>query len=203
MAEPASDFVTSPAWCSAPEPTPTVGLLSDTAPLRDNWMLWAMWPPPPPPSSSPPAGGSEPSSEAQLLVDTRLHAQILPGAQPHLDTQSRLDSQPHINGQPSWQFQASTSWYWRQSPGSVPWHQKSHNTPGRLLLRSMHPPFPSSPLFSLPFLLSPLFALPILRCTLGVCSLMSHNLSDRNFPHLFIRFSRYLLNPTMYRELRM
>ncbi|KAF6376571.1 nuclear FMR1 interacting protein 1 [Rhinolophus ferrumequinum] len=129
MAEPASDFVTSPGWCSAPEPTPTVGLLSDTAPLRDNWMLWAMWPPPPPPSSSPPAGGSEPSSEAQLLVDTRLHAQILPGAQPHLDTQSRLDSQPQINGQPSWHFQASTSWYWRQSPGSVPWHQKSHNTP--------------------------------------------------------------------------
>lgn len=129
MAEPAGDFVTSPGWCAAPELTPTLGLLSDTAPLRDNWMLWAMLPPPPPPSSSPPAAGSEPASEAQLLVDTRLHAQVLPGAQPHFDPQSRLDSQPQVNGQPSWNFQASTSWYWRQPPGSFPWHQKPHNTP--------------------------------------------------------------------------
>ncbi|XP_015999345.2 nuclear fragile X mental retardation-interacting protein 1 [Rousettus aegyptiacus] len=132
MAEPASGFVTPTRWFSAPEPTPRLGLPSDTAPLPGNWMLWAMLPPPPPPpSSSPPAAGSAPSSEAQPPVETQappgFDAQILPGAQPRFDIQSRLDSQPQINGQPSWNFQASTSWSWRHSPGSFPLHQKPHN----------------------------------------------------------------------------
>ncbi|XP_036105969.1 nuclear fragile X mental retardation-interacting protein 1 [Molossus molossus] len=127
MAEPAGGFVTPAGWFSAPELVPTLGPLSDTASLPHKWMLWAMLPPPPPPppSSSAPAAGSEPSSQAQPPVET----QVLPAAQTLFDTQSRLDSQPQINGQPSWSFQPATSWHWRQSPGSFPLHQKSHNTP--------------------------------------------------------------------------
>lgn len=183
MAEPASDFVTPTRWFSAPEPTPRLGLPSDTAPLPGNWMLWAMLPPPPPPSSLPPAAGSAPSSEAQPPKETQappgFDAQILPGVQPHFDIQSRLDSQPQINGQPSWNFQASTSWYWRQSPGRFPLHQKSHNPAGRLSLLSAPPFFffPSSVFFFSPFSLS---ALGILPCTLGVRSFLSHGLSDKN-----------------------
>lgn len=184
MAEPASGFVTPTRWFSAPEPTPRLGLPSDTAPLPGNWMLWAMLPPPPPPpSSSPPAAGSAPSSEAQPPVETQappgFDAQILPGAQPRFDIQSRLDSQPQINGQPSWNFQASTSWSWRQSPGSFPLHQKPHNPAGRLSLLSALPFLLS--FFHLPFFPFPsLSALGILRCTFGIRSFMSHGLSDRN-----------------------
>ncbi|XP_016060919.1 PREDICTED: nuclear fragile X mental retardation-interacting protein 1 [Miniopterus natalensis] len=137
MAEPAGGFVTPAGWFSAPERIPTLGPLSDTAPLPPKWMLWAMLPPPPPPSSSPSAAGSERSSEALPSMETqglpkappRFDAQVLPGAQTLFDTQSRLDSQPQINGQPSWSFQASTSWHWGQSPGSFPQHQQPHNTP--------------------------------------------------------------------------
>ncbi|EFB25524.1 hypothetical protein PANDA_002948, partial [Ailuropoda melanoleuca] len=142
MAEPASDFVTSAGWFPPSELTPTLGPLSDTASLRDNWMFWAMLPPPPPPpSSSPPVAGSQPSSaeqppqEAQALPEAPppFDAQILPGAQPPFDAQFPLDSQPHLNGQPSWNLQASTSWYWRQSPGVFRGHQ---NAPVK------HPYFP-------------------------------------------------------------
>lgn len=126
MGEPASDFVTSTRCFSAPELTPTLGLLNDTAPLQDNWMLWAMLPPPPPPSSSPLAAGSEPSSEMQPLMQT----QSLREAPPRFQAQSRLDSQP------PWNFQASTSWHWRPPPGGFPRPQKLHDTPGRLLLLS-------------------------------------------------------------------
>ncbi|XP_037010977.2 FMR1-interacting protein NUFIP1 [Artibeus jamaicensis] len=131
MAESAGGFVAASGWLSAPELIPTLGRLSDTAPLPPNWMLWAMLPPPPPPSS-PPAGGSQPCSEQPPAVTGALpvfDSQILPGAQSPFDTQSRLDSQPQVNGQPSWGSQASTSWPWRQSPGSFLWHQKAHDTP--------------------------------------------------------------------------
>ncbi|XP_036745616.2 FMR1-interacting protein NUFIP1 [Manis pentadactyla] len=136
MAEPASDSGTSTGWFPAPELTRMSGPLSDTAPLPNNWMLWAMLPPPPPPSSSPTAAGSEPSPGTQPPVGAQalaeapppFDAQILPGAQPPFDAQSPLDSHPQLNGQPSWNFQASTSWYWRQSSGVFPWHQKSHDT---------------------------------------------------------------------------
>ncbi|EPY87269.1 nuclear fragile X mental retardation-interacting protein 1 [Camelus ferus] len=139
MAEPASGFVTPTGWFPAPELTPTSGPLSDSASLPNNWMLWAMLPPPPPPSS-PLAAGSEPSAEAQPTVEAQalpkappnLDAQILPGAQPSFVAQLPLNSQPQLNGQPSWNFQASTSWYWTQSPGVFPQHQKSHNTPDML-----------------------------------------------------------------------
>lgn len=163
MAEQASGFVTSARWFPASERTPTVGPLSDTAAPRDNWMLWAMLPPPPPPpSSSPPVAGSQPSSEeqhpqeAQTLPEAPppFDAQILPGAQPPFDAQSPLDSQPHLNGQPPWNFQASTSWYWRQSPGVFPGHQ---NAPGRLLSTPYHPFTFPLPFFSLP--LSPFSSL--------------------------------------------
>ncbi|XP_006209491.2 FMR1-interacting protein NUFIP1 [Vicugna pacos] len=136
MAEPASGFVTPTGWFPAPELTPTSGPLSDSASLPNNWMLWAMLPPPPPPSS-PLAAGSEPSAEAQPAVEAQAlpkapphsDTQILPGAQPSFVAQLPLNSQPQLNGQPSWNFQASTSWYWTQSPGVFPQHQKSHNTP--------------------------------------------------------------------------
>lgn len=155
MAEPAGGFVTSNGWLPASELTPTLGPLRDTASLSDNWMFWAMLPPPPPPSSSPPVRGSEPSSgeqhpqEAQALPEAPppFDAQILPGAQPPFDAQSPLDSQPQLNGQPSWNFQASTSWYWRQSPGVFPGYQ---NTPGRLLLFSLPPLYFSSSLLPFP-----------------------------------------------------
>ncbi|XP_058999916.1 FMR1-interacting protein NUFIP1 [Mustela lutreola] len=142
MAEPASDFVSSAGWLPASELTPTLGPPRDTAAQRDSWMLWAMLPPPPPPPSSfAPVAGSQPSSEKQPLQEAQalpeapppFDAQILPGAQPPFDAQSPLDSQPHLNGQPSWNFQASTSWYWRQSPGVFPGHQ---NAPVK------HPYFP-------------------------------------------------------------
>lgn len=138
MEEPAGDFVTSNGWVPASGLNGTLGPLSNTASVSDNWMFWAMLPPPPPPpSSSPPVRGSEPSSEEQLPQEAQalpgapppFDAQILPGAQPPFDAQSSLDSQPQLNGQPSWNFQASTSWYWRQSPGVFPEYQ---NTPGRL-----------------------------------------------------------------------
>ncbi|KAF6084620.1 nuclear FMR1 interacting protein 1 [Phyllostomus discolor] len=82
-------------------------------------------------------GGSQSCSEVQPSVETPavnetppgFNTQILPGAQSLFDTQSRLDSQPQVNGQHSWNFQASTSWPWRQSLGSFPWHQKAHDTP--------------------------------------------------------------------------
>lgn len=201
MAEPASDFVSSAGWLPASELTPTLGPPRDTAAQRDSWMLWAMLPPPPPPpSSSAPVAGSQPSSEKQPLQEAQalpeapppFDAQILPGAQPPFDAQSPLDSQPHLNGQPSWNFQASTSWYWRQSPGVFPGHQ---NAPGRLLLLSSPPLYFSSPL--LPSLTFPLFLslLLILPCTLEGCSFMSHNLYDSNvFPRLFSQFDSYLLN---------
>ncbi|XP_008060320.1 nuclear fragile X mental retardation-interacting protein 1 [Carlito syrichta] len=139
MAKPASDFVTPTGWLPAPELTPTLGPLSDTAPPTDNWILWAMMSPPPPPLSSPGAVGSEPSSEARPPMEAQalpgapppFDAQILPGAQPPFDAQSPFDSQPQVCGQPSWNFQASTSWYWRQSPDIYSWHQKSHNPPGK------------------------------------------------------------------------
>ncbi|XP_068382789.1 FMR1-interacting protein NUFIP1 [Eschrichtius robustus] len=137
MGEPASGFVTRTGCFSAPEVTPTLEPLSDGASLPDNWMFWAMLPAPPPPPSSLPAAGSEPSSEAQPPAEAQrlpeapppFDAQILPGAQPPFDAQSPLDSQRQLNGQPSWNFQASTSWYWTQSPGVFPWHRQPHNTP--------------------------------------------------------------------------
>ncbi|XP_054442337.1 FMR1-interacting protein NUFIP1 [Pteronotus mesoamericanus] len=137
MAESAGGFVAPKGWFSAPELIPTLGPLSNTAPAPHNWMLWAMLPPPPPPSSSPSAGGSQPCPEAQPPVETPalseappgFDTQTLPGVQSLFDTQCRLDSQPQVNGQASWNFQSSTSWPWRQSPGSFPWHQKSQDTP--------------------------------------------------------------------------
>ncbi|CAK7289011.1 FMR1-interacting protein NUFIP1 [Vulpes lagopus] len=134
MAEPARDSVASAGWFPSSELTPALGPLSDPASLRDNWMLWAMLPPPPPPpSSSPSLGGSEPSSEGRPSRETQalpeapppFDAQILPGAQPPFDAQYPLDAQPPLNGQPSWNFQASTSWYWRQSSGAFRGHQKT------------------------------------------------------------------------------
>lgn len=167
MGEQASGCVTRTGWFSAPEVTPSLEPLRDGASLPDNWMFWAMLPAPPPPPSSLPAGGSEPSSDAQPPAEAQslpeapspFDAQILPGAQPPFDAQSPLDSQRQLNGQPSWNFQASTSWYWTQSPGVFPWHRQPHNTPGRLLLLSVPPltfPFPFFPLLfhpccSLPF----------------------------------------------------
>ncbi|XP_012638188.1 FMR1-interacting protein NUFIP1 [Microcebus murinus] len=135
MAQPASGFVSPTGWLPAPELTPTLGPLSNTAQLPNTWMLWGMLPPPPP--SSTPGAGSEPSSETQPRRDAQslsgapapFDAQILSGAQPTFDAQSRLDSQPQVNGQSSWNFQALTSWYWRQSPNVFPQHQKSYNLP--------------------------------------------------------------------------
>ncbi|XP_032150626.1 nuclear fragile X mental retardation-interacting protein 1 isoform X2 [Sapajus apella] len=134
MAEPASDFVSPAGWRASPELTPTLGPQSDTAPRRDGWMLWTM-PPPPPLTSSSPAAGSKPSSESQPPMEAQslpgapppFDAQILPGAQPPFDAQSPIDSQPQPYGQPSWNFHASTSWYWRQSCDRFSRHQKSFN----------------------------------------------------------------------------
>nr|XP_010343223.2 nuclear fragile X mental retardation-interacting protein 1 isoform X2 [Saimiri boliviensis boliviensis] len=136
MAEPASDFVSPAGWRASPELTPTLGPQSDTAPRRDNWMLWTM-PPPPPLTSSSPAAGSKPSSESQSPMEAQslpgapppFDAQILPGAQPPFDAQSPIDSQPQLNGQPSWNFHASTSWYWKQSSDRFSRHQKSFHPP--------------------------------------------------------------------------
>lgn len=141
MAEPASGFVTPTGWFPAPELTPTLGPLSDQASASENWMYWAMLPPPPPPSSLP-AAESKPSSEAQPPAEAQalpeapppFDAQILPGAQPPFHAQSALESQPQFDGQPYWNYQASTSWYWAQSPGIFPQYQNSHNTPGTFLL---------------------------------------------------------------------
>ncbi|KAF4025573.1 hypothetical protein G4228_017719 [Cervus hanglu yarkandensis] len=135
MGEPVGDAVPPAGWFPAPELTPTLGPLRDRASRPNNWMLWAM--PPPPPPSSLPAAGSEPALEAQPRAEARtfpgapppFDAHILPGAQPPFDAQSPLDSQPQLNGQPSWNFQASASRYWTQSPGSFPWHQQPHSTP--------------------------------------------------------------------------
>uniref|UniRef100_A0A2K5QGL2 Nuclear FMR1 interacting protein 1 n=1 Tax=Cebus imitator TaxID=2715852 RepID=A0A2K5QGL2_CEBIM len=132
MAEPASDFVSPAGWRASPELTPTLGPQSDTAPRRDGWMLWTM---PPPLTSSSPAAGSKPSSESQPPMEAQslpgapppFDAQILPGAQPPFDAQSPIDSQPQPYGQPSWNFHASTSWYWRQSCDRFSRHQKSFN----------------------------------------------------------------------------
>ncbi|XP_008536020.1 FMR1-interacting protein NUFIP1 [Equus przewalskii] len=138
MAEQSSGFVTPSGWFPAPELTPTLGPLGDTAPLPNNWVAWAMLPPPPPPpASSPSAAGPEPSStaqpprEAQVLPEAPppFDTQILPGAQPPFDAKFPLDSQPQLNGQPSWNFQASTSWYWGQPSGIFPRHQESPNAP--------------------------------------------------------------------------
>ncbi|XP_069868078.1 FMR1-interacting protein NUFIP1 isoform X2 [Dipodomys merriami] len=137
MAEPASGFVPSTGWLPAPEMNPTVGPLRNTASPQGSWALWAMLPPPPPPLS-PPVDGSKPSSEeAQLAGEMQplsgapppFDAHILPGAQPPFDAKYPLDSQPQLSGQPSWDFRASTSWYWRQSPDGFPWHQNAHNFP--------------------------------------------------------------------------
>lgn len=182
MGEPAGGAVPPAAWFPAPELTPTLGPLRDRASRPNNWMLWAM---PPPPPSSLPAAGSEPALEAQPHEEARtfpgapppFDAHILPGAQPPFDAQSPLDSQPQPNGQPSWNFQASASRYWTQSPGGFPWHQQPHSTPGRLLT-----PLRTTPYLSFPSLLPPPFpplfpsSLLILPCTLGVRSLMSHSL---------------------------
>ncbi|XP_037656323.1 nuclear fragile X mental retardation-interacting protein 1 isoform X2 [Choloepus didactylus] len=135
MAEPASGFVVPPGRFPPPEVNPALGSLNDTATRREKWMLWAVLPPPPPPSSSPSKVGSEPSSDthphlaAQPLsgVPPPFDTQLLPGAQPPFDAQSPVDSQPRLNFQPSWNSQASTSWYWRQSPETFPQLQKTHN----------------------------------------------------------------------------
>nr|XP_020763751.1 nuclear fragile X mental retardation-interacting protein 1 [Odocoileus virginianus texanus] len=135
MGEPAGGAVPPAGWFPAPELTPTLGPLRDRASRPNNWMLWAM--PPPPPPSSLPAAGSEPALEAQPHAEARtfpgapppFDAHILPGAQPPFDAQSPLDSQPQLNGQPSWNFHASASRYWTQSPGGFPWHQQPHSTP--------------------------------------------------------------------------
>ncbi|XP_007946025.1 nuclear fragile X mental retardation-interacting protein 1 [Orycteropus afer afer] len=137
MAEPASGFVTPSGWFPPPELTPTLGPLSDTALMPDNWMPWAMMRPPQPPSSSPSTAALEPFSEAQLprkaqalpVAPPPFDAQLLPGAQPPFDAQYPVDSQPRLNVQPSWNCQASTSWCWRQSSDTFPQHQKPHNTP--------------------------------------------------------------------------
>ncbi|XP_078231500.1 FMR1-interacting protein NUFIP1 isoform X2 [Callithrix jacchus] len=138
MAEPAGDFVSPAGWRESPELTPTLGPQSDTALRRDSWMLWTMLPPPPPPlTSSSPSAGSKASSESQPPAEAQslpgapppFDAQILPGAQPPFDAQFPLDSQPQPNGQPSWNFHASTSWYWRQSSDRFSRHQKSFNPP--------------------------------------------------------------------------
>ena len=134
MGEPAGGAVPPAAWFPAPELTPTLGPLRDRASRPNNWMLWAM---PPPPPSTLPAAGSEPALEAQPREEARtfpgapppFDAHILPGAQPPFDAQSPLDSQPQPNGQPSWNFQASASRYWTQSPSGFPWHQQPHSTP--------------------------------------------------------------------------
>lgn len=176
MAEQSSGFVTPSGWFPAPELTPTLGPLGDTAPLPNNWVAWAMLPPPPPPpASSPSAAGPEPSStaqpprEAQVLPEAPppFDTQILPGAQPPFDAKFPLDSQPQLNGQPSWNFQASTSWYWGQPSSIFPRHQESPNAPGRLLLLSGSLFYLPSPLLPGSFL-SPLL---ILLCTLTVWSL--------------------------------
>ncbi|XP_003790401.1 nuclear fragile X mental retardation-interacting protein 1 isoform X1 [Otolemur garnettii] len=137
MAEPASGFVSPTGWLPAPELTPALGSLSSTAQRPDNWMPWATLPPAPPPTSSSTASVSESSSEAKPPVDAQtlpgapppFDAQILPGAQPPFDAQSPVDSQAQLNGQPSWNFQASTSWYWGHSPGIFPQHQMAYNLP--------------------------------------------------------------------------
>ncbi|XP_006837747.1 PREDICTED: nuclear fragile X mental retardation-interacting protein 1 [Chrysochloris asiatica] len=143
MAEPSSSFVTPSGWFPPPELTPTLGPLSDTAPMPENWMLWAMMPPPPPPppppSGSLPTARSEPSSEAQSRHEPQalpgapppFDALLLPGAQPPFDAQSPLDSQPQLNVQPSWNYQNPASWYWRQSPDNFPQHQNPHNPPAK------------------------------------------------------------------------
>uniref|UniRef100_A0A8C6QQN0 Nuclear FMR1 interacting protein 1 n=1 Tax=Nannospalax galili TaxID=1026970 RepID=A0A8C6QQN0_NANGA len=132
MAEPA------PAgWLSTPELTAAMGTLSDNALPRDNWVLWAMLPPPPPPPLLSPAAGSEPSGKTQLRVQTQslsgapppFDAQLLPGAQPPVDAQAQLDAQPQLSGQSAWNVQASTPWYWCQSPNGFPLHQTSHYSP--------------------------------------------------------------------------
>ncbi|XP_058132635.1 FMR1-interacting protein NUFIP1 [Dasypus novemcinctus] len=134
MAEPGRGFTALPGRFPAPELNPSMGPLNDSAPLRDNWVSWAMLPPPPPPSSSSPVGsepysGTHPHLAAQPPpgVPPPFDTQLLPGAQPPFDAQSPLDSQPRLNVQPSWSFQASTSWSWRQFPETLPQRQKSHN----------------------------------------------------------------------------
>ena len=157
MGEPAGGAVPPAAWFPAPELTHTLGPLRDRASRPNNWMLWAM---PPPPPSTLPAAGSEPALEAQPREEARtfpgapppFDAHILPGAQPPFDAQSPLDSQPQPNGQPSWNFQASASRYWTQSPSGFPWHQQPHSTPGRLLT-----PLRTTPYLSFPSLLPPPF----------------------------------------------
>ncbi|XP_048197296.1 nuclear fragile X mental retardation-interacting protein 1 [Perognathus longimembris pacificus] len=137
MAEPTSNSVPGTGWLPAPELTSAMGPLRSTAPPQGNWALWAMLPPPPPPLLSPPVDESKHSSETQLPMEVQplsgapppFDAHILPGAQPPFDAKYPLDSQPQTSGQPSWDFQASTSWYWRQSPDGFPWHQNSHNFP--------------------------------------------------------------------------
>ncbi|XP_060049496.1 FMR1-interacting protein NUFIP1 [Erinaceus europaeus] len=139
MTESAGDFVTSTGWFPNMEPGPPVGPQSYGAPLSNDWMYWSMMPPPPPPPPlpSPHAPGSESASRAQSSSGAQplpgapppFDAQILPGAQPPFDSQPPKDSHPQFNGQPSWHFQASTSWYWGQSPGVRPWHQQPHKTP--------------------------------------------------------------------------
>ncbi|KAM4859985.1 FMR1-interacting protein NUFIP1 [Thomomys bottae] len=137
MAEPTSDFVPSAGWLPAPELTPAVGPLRSPAPPQGNWALWAMLPPPPPPP--PPADGAKLSSEAQLPAEVQpvsgapppFDAHLLPGAQPPFDAKYPLDSQPQLSGQPSWDFQASTSWYWSQPPDGSPWHPNSHSFPAK------------------------------------------------------------------------
>lgn len=153
MAGPASNFVSPTGWFTAPEPTPRMGPMSNTAPPRDNWMLWAMLPPPPPPSLQP-AARSEHSLEAQPRMKVQslsgapppFDTQILPGTQPPFDSQSPHDSHPRLSGQPDWKFQASTSWCWGQSPGALPQQQNSYNPPGRLWFLAVPPLIPLSPL---------------------------------------------------------
>ncbi|XP_077014402.1 FMR1-interacting protein NUFIP1 [Tamandua tetradactyla] len=136
VAEPAGGVLTPPGSFPPPQLNPALGSLNNAAPRRDNWVLWAMLQPPPPPSSSltstvglEPSSDSHPHLAAHALpgVPPPFDTQLLPGAQPPFDAQSPLDSQSRPNVQPSWNFQASTSWYWRQSPETFPQHQKSHN----------------------------------------------------------------------------
>lgn len=131
MAEPAA----APAgWFPTPELTAAaaMGTVSDAAPPRDNWVLWAMLPPPPPPPLSFPAAGSERCVQTQPLsgAPPPFDAQILPGAQPPFDAQAPVDAQPQLIGHSAWNVQASTPWYWCQSPNGFPLHQTSlHHSP--------------------------------------------------------------------------
>ncbi|XP_006884671.1 PREDICTED: nuclear fragile X mental retardation-interacting protein 1 [Elephantulus edwardii] len=103
-------------WFQPPELTPMLRPLSDADSMPNNWMLWATRPPPPPSTA-----GSVFFSEAPVHpgAPPPFDTQLLPGAQAPLDTQ------PQLNVQPSWNYQASSPWYWRSD--SFPQHHSYHN----------------------------------------------------------------------------